>query len=160
MEQKTKNTRSLIAIIIFLLFSNIAILVFFLFLGGNDKPSRGHDHNGMQDQLKKEVGFDQKQLDSYQQLRENHMKKIKPLFDDIRSAKDSFYALLYLDQPSDSVINSAAIKIGDKQEVLDKEVFSHFKSVRMLSHPDQLPKFDSLFKKVIEKITGRGRKSK
>ena len=87
------------------------------------------------------------------------MKKIKPLFEDIRSAKDSFYALLYIDQPLDSSVNAAASKIGENQVVLDKEVFNHFKKVRSLSHPDQLPKFDTSFNKVIEKMWGRGRKA-
>ncbi len=118
---------------------------------------RGRDRNGIHDFLKTEIGFDQQQLDEYSKLREAHMKKIKPLFEEIRTAKDSFYALLYVNNPSDSSLNEAAKKIGDKQEVLDREVFAHFQNVRSLSHPDQLPKFDSLFKKVIDRITGRGR---
>ena len=115
----------------------------------------------MQESLKTEVGFDQKQLDTYQQLREEHMKKIKPLFEDIRSAKDSFYSLLYVDNPPDSLLNKTAARIGEKQMVLDREVFNHFKNVRLLNRPEQLAKFDTLYKKVIEKITGgRGRKPK
>lgn len=158
MEQKTKNTRSLIAIIVFLLLSNIALLVFFLLFDKPEKTNRSRDRNGIHEFLKKDIGFDQKQLDAYQQLRDEHVKQIKPLFDDIRSAKDSFYALLYFDQPSDSAIKTMSSNIGEKQVMLDREVFTHFKNVRLLNRPEQLPKFDSLFKKVIEKITGRGRK--
>ena len=162
MEPSTKKTRSLIAIIVFLLLSNIAMLVFFLAVSGKpEKPTRSRDRNGMQESLKTEVGFDQKQLDTYQQLREEHMKKIKPLFEDIRSAKDSFYSLLYVDNPPDSLLNKTAARIGEKQMVLDREVFNHFKNVRLLNRPEQLVKFDTLYKKVIEKITGgRGRKPK
>lgn len=160
MEPSSKKTRSLIAIIVFLLLSNIALLIFFLTLSGKpDKPNRNHDRNGMQESLKTEVGFDQKQLDSYQQLREEHMKKIKPLFEDIRAAKDSLYSLLYVENLSDSIINKTAVRIGEKQMLLDKEVFTHFKNVRLLNRPEQLSKFDTVFKRVIDKMTGRGKKT-
>ena len=94
------------------------------------------------------------QMDEYQKLRATNMQSIKPLFNDIRSAKENFYNLLYVNNLTDSSVNKAADVIGEKQMVLDMHMFSHFKNVRNLCTPEELPKFDSLFKKVVEKMTG------
>jgi protein CpxP len=153
MEPVTKN-RSLISIIIILLISNIAILIFFLFLSGDRKSHPRDNKNAISTFLQKDIGFNKQQMDEYQKLREEHIKKARPLFEGIRSAKDSFYNLLYTDTVPDSVVNKAAAVIGEKQMTLDMQMFQHLKKVRTLCTPDELPKFDSLFKKVVERMTG------
>ena len=154
MDAVTKN-RSLVSIIIFLLISNITILIFFLCLSDGRKGFHGkEDRNTVSVFLQKEIGFNKQQMDEYQKLRGTHMQSVKPLFDDIRSAKESFYNLLYINNVADSTVNKAAAVIGEKQMVLDMQMFSLFKNVRNLCTPQELPKFDSLFKKVVEKMTG------
>jgi protein CpxP len=154
MDAVTKN-RSLVSIIIFLLISNITILIFFLCLSDGRKGFHGkEDRNTVSVFLQKEIGFNKQQMDEYQKLRATHMQSVKPLFDDIRSAKESFYNLLYINNVADSTVNKAAAVIGEKQMVLDMQMFSLFKNVRNLCTPQELPKFDSLFKKVVEKMTG------
>ncbi len=154
MNALTKNM-SLVSIIIFLLLSNIAILIYFLYFNEGRRGSHGKDgRNAISTFLQKEIGFNQQQMDEYQKLKTAQMESVKPLFNNIRSAKESFYNLLYVNNPSDSGINSAAAVIGEKQMALDMKMFNHFKKVRDLSTPQQLPKFDSLFKNVVDKITG------
>lgn len=154
MDAVTKN-RSLVSIIIFLLISNITILIFFLCLSDGRKGFHGkEDRNTVSVFLQKEIGFNKQQMDEYQKLRATHMQSVKPLFNDIRSAKESFYNLLYINNVADSTVNKAAAVIGEKQMVLDMQMFSLFKNVRNLCTPQELPKFDSLFKKVVEKMTG------
>ena len=152
MDASTK-TRSLVSIIVFLLLSNIAILVFFIFLD-NRKGRVREDRNAISGFLEKEIGFDKQQMDDYQNLRTAHMQNARPLFEGIRSAKDSFYNFLYTDATPDSVIFKAAAIIGEKQMQLDMLMFHHLKKVRSLCTPEELPKFDSLFKKVVERMTG------
>ena len=168
MDTITKN-RSLVSIIIFLLISNIAILIFFLGIKDGRKTSHGKDgRNTVAVFLQNDMGFNKERMDEYQKLREAQMKSVKPLFDSIRSAKENFYSLLYINNVSDSFINNAADSfinnaadvIGEKQMALDMQMFSHFKNIRNLCAPQELPKFDSLFKKVVEKMTsGRSKKS-
>ena len=149
------KSRALVAIIIFLLLSNIAILAFFLFYSDGRKSYRGkEDRNAVSVFLQKEIGFNKQQMDEYQKLKTAHMQSIKPLFDDIRSAKESFYDLLYINNAADSTINKAAGIIGEKQMALDVQMFNHFKNIRNLCTPEELPKFDTLFKKVVQKMTG------
>lgn len=153
MESLTKN-RSLISIIIILLISNIAILIFFLFLSGDKRAHTRDNRNGISTFLQKDMGFNKQQMDEYQKLREEHIKKAEPLFEDIRSSKNNFYNFLYTDSTPDSVVNKAAAVIGEKQITLDMQMFQHLKKVRTLCTPDELPKFDSLFKKIVERMTG------
>ena len=153
MEQTSSKYRSLIGIIIFLLISNIAILVFFLFLDNSRRPVRNGEHNAISNFLQKDIGFNKQQLDDYQLLRDSNRVKIRPRMEELREAKDSFYNMLYNDVP-DSNVNKLAALIGEKQMQVDMQFFQHFKNVRKLCTPAQLPKFDSLFRKEVERMTG------
>ena len=158
MNSLTKN-KSLISIIIFLLITNIAMLVFFLVLNKpTQKDSHGRDQNGMSGMLQKEVGFSKDQLDTYQSLRKNHMDTVHALFDDLRKSKMDFYNLIYSSQVSDSSLNKAADVIAERQKTLDLHMFNHFKMVRNICTPDQLPKFDSTIQKVFVRMTSKSGK--
>ncbi len=151
MIENTK-TKTLIAIIVFLLATNIAILVFFLFV---DKPGKKmHSREvGIATFLKKDINFDDKQMTAYQLLKDSHIKNIKPVFDSIRYSKDIFYNLLYQPGISDSVVKNKAVIIGNIQANLEVNMLAHLKNVRNLCTPDQLPKFDSLIKNVVQRFT-------
>lgn len=151
----TRN-KSLVAIIIFLLVSNIAMLIFFLALGNSTKK----DHSRKDiigNFLKKDIGFDQQQMDQYEKIHKDHREFMKPYFEGIRNAKDSFYSLLSAPM-NDSSLNSAGAPIGARQIELDISMFKHLSNVRNLCNKEQLPKFDSLFKNVISRITGHPRR--
>ncbi len=88
------------------------------------------------------------------------MEKAHPLFNALRSAKDSLYNLLYTTTATpDSIVNTRAALIGERQMKLDRQMFTHFKTVRNICTPEQLPKFDSSFKSIVQKITGRFRRN-
>ncbi len=154
----TKN-KSLVSIIIFLLITNIAMLIFFLVINNPvQRNSPGHDQNGISNLLKKDVGFNDAQLEKYMSLRKVHLEKVKPLFDDVRKSKEGLYDLLYMPQVSDSAINNAADQIAEKQKNLDMEMFNHFKMYRSICTPDQLKKFDTTIKKVITRMISKSGK--
>ena len=159
-----KKYRALVSIIVFLLITNMAMLIFFMVLS---KPitnrHRSHDQNGMYTTLQKDVGFSKAQLDQYQVLRNQQRDTIKPLFNDLRKAKETFYGLIYSSDVSDSLLNSDVDLIAQKQKELDLKMFNHFKNVRNLCTPDQLQKFDSTIKKVVTRMIerpGKGRPDK
>lgn len=154
-----KKYKALVSIIIFLLITNVAMLIFFV-MPGNSDQKRDYDQNSFYTLLKNEVGFSPQQLDRYQQLRTEQRKKVKPLFDEIRNEKENFFGLLYAPETPDSTINADAGLIADTQKKLDLQMFNHFKMVRNLSKPEQIQKFDSSIKKVIIHMTGRSKKGK
>src|SRR5664279_1970918 len=155
MNSVTKN-KSLVSIVIFLLITNIVMLVFFLALNKPvQKNSRGRDQNGMSGMLQKEVGFSKDQLDKYLSLRKEQLDSVHTLFDGVRKAKMDFYNLVYTPEVSDSTVNEAAGLIAQRQKILDLQMFNHFKTVRNICTPDQLQKFDTTIKKVFIRMTGR-----
>lgn len=154
----TTNNKSLVSIIIFLLITNVAMLVFFLVLNNPAQKSRGHDQNGMAGMLQKEVGFSQSQLATYQSLRKEQLDSIHMLFDGLRKSKMDFYSMIYSSGVGDSALNNDANLIAEKQKVLDVKMFNYFKQVRNICTPEQLQKFDSSIKKVFIRMTGRAGK--
>lgn len=155
MNQTTK-TKSLVTIIIFLLITNIGMLVFFILLSKPaDRKARNHETNGLYTSLENEVGFSKEQLNKYQLLRKEQMGKVKPLFNDVRNAKKEFYGLIYSLNIPDSLIKADADSIAQKQRILDMQMFSYFKNIRNICTPEQTQKFDSVIKKVVVRMVGR-----
>lgn len=158
MNSVAKN-KSLVSIIIFLLVTNIAMLIFFLVLNNPaQKNSHPHDQNGMSGMLQKEVGFTKDQQDAYQLLRKEQLDTIHVLFDQLRKAKMNFYNLIYSPQISDSSLNKAADLIAVRQKILDLQMFNHFKSIRNICTSAQLEKFDSTIQKVFVRMTSKSGK--
>lgn len=155
------RTKPLIIIIIFLLITNVGMLLFFLFGSRQgDRKSRGHSYSGMYYSLQTEVGFTKDQLGQYQTMRGKQIEKVKPLFNDVRKAKEDFYNLLFVNNTPDSVVQRQADSISIKQRGLDMQMFLYLRSIRGLCTPDQQQKFDSLLTRVVQKMIGRAPKHK
>ena len=152
----TGSTRNklLLFVIAILLLANIA-LIYFLVRGNHNKPSRTERH-GMAEQLKKEVGFSEEQLKQYQQRRDAHMKEMRKLFEDLRITKENYFNTLTNTAPGDSGSLVTANEIGEKQKRVDLTTYQYFSGIRKICTPEQLPKYDSLYKQVIKRmISGR-----
>lgn len=155
MTPSAKN-RSLISIIVFLLITNIILIVFFLVL---DRPGprnqRGRNQNGLATMLQRDVHFSPGQINEYLDLRKQQLDSIHGFFDDLRKSKMEFYNQLYATRTSDSAIEQMAGVIAQRQKNLDLYMFHHFKMLRDICTPDQLPLFDSTLGRVIVRMTGR-----
>jgi periplasmic protein CpxP/Spy len=154
MNNSTK-IKALVTIVIFLLITNIAMLIFFLVLSKPaDKRQKSHDFNGMYNSLQNDVGFTKTQLDQYQVLRVDQREKAGPMFNELRNAKKDFYKLMYSPSNSDSLVNADADLIAQKQKVVDMQMFRYFKNIRNICQPVQLPKFDSTIAQEIRRMVG------
>ncbi|MEP6595858.1 MAG: hypothetical protein ABJA71_07915 [Ginsengibacter sp.] len=148
-----KKIRSLTFIIAFLLVTNIVMILFFIFSKPCRRSSPAKDENMVATFLQNEIGFNEKQMSLYQKLKKDDFDKARPAFEALRHAKNTFYENIYDNSIPDSVVNKSAYFIGRKQKAVDMLMLKHFKNVRNLCTEQQLPKFDSLFKNVIAKIT-------
>jgi Spy/CpxP family protein refolding chaperone len=157
MNNMTK-TKTLVTIIIFLLITNVAMMIFFIVQSKPVKRQRNHEANGMYNSLQNEVGFSREQLGKYQSLRKEQLQRVKPLFNEVRNAKKDFYSLIYSENISDSLINADADSIAQKQKSLDMQMFLYFKNIRNICRPDQTQKFDSTIKKEVARMVGRNGK--
>ncbi|MEJ7737772.1 MAG: hypothetical protein WKF97_10125 [Chitinophagaceae bacterium] len=148
------NNKLLLFIVAVLLLANIAMLIFFV--GMKDASHKNHRNDRSKSPisvfLEKEVGFNQEQMASYEALRQQNRQKMKPLFEDIRVAKIQFYQLLRHSAFDTSLLNRAALTIGEKQKNIDLQAFQNFRAIRSLCSPEQQLKYDLLVPGVIEKM--------
>lgn len=144
----TRN-RNLLIIIAALLLTNVAVLVYFL---GQKKSEKPPAWSGVAEMLQKEVGFNDDQTAKYKEMKGKQREKVRPMFDDMRKAKDSLFRLLSFPETSDSVVNKLADVIAQKQKAIDLETLNHFKRVRTLCTSDQLAKYDTMVLQMFRKM--------
>ena len=149
----TTRNRNLLIIIGVLLLTNVAVLIYFL---GQKRHSgmeqRERERSTVTEMLQDEVGFNEEQTAKYKELKDKQREKIRPMYDNMRKAKDSLFRLLSYPNTPDSVLHRAAEVIAQRQKELDMETFNHFKRVRTLCTPDQLPQYDSLVLRLLRKM--------
>jgi len=145
--------RVLIFLVVFLLLTNIAMLLYFTaFNKPFEKSNRGERRGPITTFLQNEIGFSKNQMDRLDSLKKQHRAAIRPLFDDLGKSKDNFYQLLGKPGVSDSALKAGADEIGKKQAALDRQFFQNFMSIRTLCTEQQLPKFDSVMPSLASKM--------
>jgi hypothetical protein len=149
----SKN-KNLVFIIAVLLLTNIAVLVYFLGFKKHERPLSNSDHRSgvMIEMLEKEVGFDENQMGEYKKLKEKQRETVRPMFDDMRKAKENLFIHIGDSLTNDSLLSSKAETIAARQRALDLQTFDHFKQVRTLCKPDQLEKYDSAVLRMFRKM--------
>lgn len=159
MSNSSRN-RNLLVIIGILVLTNLAVLGYFLWY---KKPpqARGGEGNRegwMTSLLKKEVGFDDSQIALYDSLKNQQKETIKPMFEQMRLAKENFFRLLSDPAANDSLVQEASDAIAQQQKKLDLQTFDHFKKVRAICKPEQLALYDSVVQRMFRRMGRSPRK--
>jgi Spy/CpxP family protein refolding chaperone len=151
----------LLVLVAILLLTNIATLSIYWLKkpaheggGGRDGGREKRMGQFMIDQMK----FDANQEATYWKLRDSMMAIQKPVMDSIRSAKTRFFDLLNQGEASDSLLTARSNEIAEIQKKLDLVTFRHFQKVRAICRPDQLQKFDTVIKEIVNRMTSFRRK--
>lgn len=151
---KNSTNKILTIAVVLLLITNIALVFFMIrekdkhtgrYAGGKGDPS---------EMMAKELNMTEQQKKEHKQLKDEHFKNIKPLFDSLRAAKTAFFSLIKDSAVSDSMLNAYSQRISERQSIIDKFTFAHFKRVRNLFTAEQQPKFDEF----VQKMMQRGRR--
>lgn len=132
--------------------TNIGMLIFFLRCNRHPVEEK---RKGFTERLKTEVGFTPAQLEIFEPKKQDFWAKMRKKFDEIKKTKEDFYYQMYNPSIPDSVITKKAEAIGNQQKELDLQVLRHFKDIRTLCTPEQLPKYDSLLPAIIQRMTSR-----
>ena len=149
----TSRNKNLLSIIAILLLTNILVLGYFLwFRNPTKKQEQEKEKTGVAEMLQKEVGFTAEQLAQHKALKDKQRELLRPMFDDMRKAKDSLFRLLSDPTTSDSVISATADNIASKQKALDIATYNHFRNVRAICTPEQQPKYDSMILRMFRKM--------
>ncbi|MBM3415423.1 MAG: periplasmic heavy metal sensor [Bacteroidetes bacterium] len=145
-----KNNKLLTIAVIALLLSNIGLVAFML-TGKSSKGDRRHGRREPFEMMVKELNMTEQQQKEYKQMKEEHMKNVRPLFDSVRAAKSAFFTLIKDSTATDSLIHVYSRRISEKQAALDKITFTHFRNVRKLFTAEQQPGFDSFMQKMMQR---------
>ena len=150
----TSRNKNLLSIIVILLLTNIAVLGYFIWFKRPVKKEIApkEQRTGISEQLQKEVGFTDEQISEYKLLKDKQRENIRPMFDDMRKAKDSLFRLLSYPGVTDSMLNSAADGIARRQKMLDLQAFNHFRNVRAICRPEQQEKYDSMILRMFRRM--------
>ena len=149
-----RNNKVLLLITSVLLVANIGLLYFFVF----NKPQKSSKQPPVNqvEKVKIQVGLNDEQAVLYDSLRTKQFRNMKPLFKEITKSKEDFFSLIYQEGVSDSVLNSYASKIGEKQMELDISTFHYFQSIKALCNEEQKLKMDSVIKQIVKRIINNG----
>ena len=145
------KSKILITIIGILLITNIALVSFYFLNRPAPNKPRADRAAMISAFLKNELGFNQEQLTQYDSLNARHRIIIKAKFDEIRMDKENEFKQLTQDNFSDSSINNSASSFTGKQKEIEITMFKYFKDIRNLCTPQQLPKFDTSFYKMMNR---------
>ena len=150
---KNPTNKILAIAVVFLLLTNIGLVIFML----NKKPQsdKWRGRVDLFEMMVKELNMTEQQQKDYKLQKDEHFKNIKPLFDSVRAAKTAFFALTKEQNVNDSLVNQYSLRISEKQSAIDKLTFAHFKRVRGLFTDEQQPKFDEFVQKMMQQ---RGRR--
>lgn len=143
-----RNSKILTIAAALLLLINIGLVAFILL---QKKKGGGKKQGGKEpfEMMVRELGMSEQQQKDYKQLKEEHFKNVRPLFDSIRAAKTAFFALIKDTTISDSILNIHSQKISIKQAELDRVTFSHFRRARNIFTPEQQPNYDAFIQKMM-----------
>jgi len=144
------RNRMLLLIIAILLVTNVAMGLFFFnhHCGPEERKTPGFS-----ERLRKEVGFTPAQLKIFEPKKKAFWDAMHRRLEQLKKTKESFYYQMYDSTIADSVIDAKAEVIGQEQKEIDVQVLHHFKDLRKLCTPEQLPKFDSLLPMIIQRMT-------
>ena len=151
MTTEPKN-KILLIIIGVLLITNIVLVSFLLINKPFSKKGMQGDRSIMIAAfLQNEIGFNQQQLKQYDSINVPNRTKVKAMFDTLKSYKENEFKQLAINDFSDTAILKTANIISTKQKEIEIVLYKHYKEIRNICSPEQLPKFDSLFYKILNR---------
>lgn len=149
------KNRILILSIILLLLANIATLATYWFNRLQKHPAPAHGPGKAAAFLENSVGFDEGQKRQYAALITEHRQQTEGLREDVRKSKETLFSLLKIEPLPDSLLTRASAEAAKAMQEIDLVTFRHFKKVRALCRPDQLPAFDRVIGEVLAMMSRR-----
>ena len=147
------NNRWLTVVTLLLLTANIITLALLWTTKNKDRGNMRPAPGGQVFEfLTKELKLDEQQQEAYKKLRDEHQQARRGIQDNIRMAKDEFFALLKKPDVSDSLINAYNRKAAEANQRLDEITFKHFQKLRAICNKTQQQTFDSIIQEALHRM--------
>ncbi|MBO9564598.1 MAG: hypothetical protein J7621_17610 [Niastella sp.] len=154
---KFPRQKWLLLLVAILLVTNIITLSIYWSMKPAEQPRNnesGADRQRRMGQfMVNELKLDKEQETVYWKLRDTMLGRQKILMDSIRNTKKRFFDLLKEPAIQDTILQTRADEIGALQKQLDLVTFQHFQQVRALCKPEQVLKFDTVVKEIVNRMT-------
>ena len=138
--------------LLLLVISNIAILAYLLWSHQGPKNRKGPpDPMRMVHFLKKELQLDNRQVEAFTQLRQQHFEKTRLIRKEIRQNKERMITTFTSLEADQEKAKEIAQTIGQLQTNLEKELISHFADLKKVCSPDQQKKLGQVFTKALKR---------
>ena len=141
----------------FLLLANVALLLSFFVFGEKSDPGEVKKSGQSPGYLSRELVLTQEQELLFKEKKEEHFKRIKPLWEEIRKTKDTLYRQLSNPDFNDSAVNAITSRLAAKNKLSDEMLFNHFRELRKLCSDEQKAKFDTLIPQMMTRPGNRGK---
>lgn len=132
-----------------LLISNV-VLAIFLFTSKDKKTVSNKKRESPSNIIYKELGLTAQQIDTFKLNKESFFKDMRPIWDEIKSLKDSLYKHMEVDS-TDSSIQLLTSTIAQKTKEADIKMYQHFVEMRKLCTPEQQVRFDTIIPKFLNR---------
>ena len=132
-----------------LLISNV-VLAIFLFTAKDKKTGSNKKRESPSNIIYKELRLSSKQIDTFKLNKELFFKDMRPIWDEIKSLKDSLYKHMEIDS-KDSSIQLLTATIAQKTKEADLKMYQHFVEMRKLCTPEQQVRFDTIIPKFLNR---------
>jgi periplasmic protein CpxP/Spy len=146
------KNKILVVLIVLLLLANMAWL--FLYIKKDKQPRREGRRMFLQSQLEKEAGFSKEQIAQFETLRERQRTQMQPLLDSMEKLRGQVFDIAIKTNNDSSVIRSIS-QVAAIQQKIDLQRLENMREAKRICTPQQIPKFDSLMKRMMMFSGGR-----
>lgn len=104
--------------------------------------------------LSKQLDLTDSQRNKLHQLADMHHRESEMIREEVKSARDKYFALMKAPNIDDSTKNAAANSIAQHLKEIEILTFDHFQKVRAICSPKQQGKFDEIINDVLHMVSG------
>lgn len=153
---ESKQKQVLLIIIAILIFANaVTLVMLFTNRPSHRKGGPNSRKNSMVTYLKKDLGFNDVQIATYDSLHKKHIEIVEEMFKEMRLEKKKSFKYLAEQGFSDSIIAITGNTISERQKGLEIKMLRHLREMRSIATPAQQAKFDTTFFKFMTREKGR-----
>jgi hypothetical protein len=142
-----KNIISYI-LLVFLIGVNVFFLIKYLGETNADKEKGGKDPMSF---VMQQLNLNTLQSEKIEVLNKKHHTNMMRINEDIKNLKDVLFISLNDNSNDEKAVDSIANLIGEKQEIKEKEIYYHFKSIQELCDEKQKETLKKILKDALRK---------
>lgn len=138
--EESKKIKSLWLAILGLVILNISVLGWIGFDGKlNQQPTEPPPPH----EISKRLGFDKYQILAFENIKNEHFRRIRPVREHIRMMKEKLWEDVKNDTPNDYILKAQVALLGNEIQINEYETFKHLQDIRKICNPSQKQVFDN-----------------